>query len=100
MLTTSKKQLVERIIEKEGELFRVIFAVYSTAGERRLEVVKVIALGTFEPEQEASIALPVGCTSVCPDFLFVSKFKESFVSPFLQDLIFINGSKPRAPTLD
>lgn len=99
MLTTSKKQLVERIIEKDGQLFRVVFAVYSSEGERRLEVVKVIALGAFEPEQEATIALPAGCASVCSEIQFVSKFKESFVSPFLHDLIFINGSKPRAPTV-
>ncbi len=95
MLTTSRKQLIERVIEKDGSFFRVIFAVYFVEGGLRPKIVQVIPLGKFGTEENI-IKLPEAPSSTFTDFIFESKLQDSIPSPF--EGIFINGSKPRAPT--
>lgn len=97
MLSTKRKQLVEKIVERDGELFRVMFAVSFEHGQIKPEIVSVVSLGKFDASQEVVTYLPSFSEKTDADFVFVSKFKESACSPF-KDFIFVTGSKPRAPT--
>lgn len=97
MLTTTRKQLIEQIIEREGMLFRVVFAVSNEFGTVKGEILKVIPLGRIDENQEI-LALPEANKVHAYTETLEKVFFKSQVSPF-SDLIFINGSKPRAPTI-
>lgn len=97
MLTTSRKQIVEQIVEQNGIAFRVFFAVSTEFGQRKVEVIKAIPLGKIEEIKEV-IYLPKAEEQKVYGEALKTYFRESVVSPY-SSLIFINGSKPRAPTI-
>lgn len=97
MLTTSRKQIVEQIIEKEGIAYRVLFAVSSELGQRKVEIVQVIPLGKIEEIKEV-VSLPTASECIIYGECVEKFFKDSVISPYTS-LIYINGSKPRAPTV-
>lgn len=96
MLTTSRKQFVEQIIEQNGIAFRVFFAVSFIYGQRKVEILKVIPLGKIEEIKEV-VFLPQAKIKKVFGGVLKTFFRDSIVSPY-SSLIFINGSKPRAPT--
>lgn len=95
MLTTSRKQIVEQIVEQNGIAFRVFFAVSTEFGQRKVEVVKVITLGKIEEIKEV-VCLPEAQEQKIYGEALETFFRDSVISPY-SSLIFINGSKPRAP---
>lgn len=97
MLTTTRKQIVEKVIAKDGVLFRVWFAVSNENGRIVATPVKAIELGKVE-DHEVKIALPCLKTKAICNFAPVKSFVDKIISPY-SSLIFVNGSKPRAPTL-
>ncbi len=98
MLTTTRKQIVEKVIEKNGFIFRVFFAVSNELDGVKAEIIKVIPLGKIEDLSE-TIALPICQSTSVFDDLLISTFNLAIQSPYVSSLIDINGSKPRAPTL-
>ncbi len=97
MLTTSRKQIVEQIVEQNGIAFRVFFAISTEFGQRKVEVVKVITLGKVEEIKQVNYIPKEEQQKVYGEALGVF-FRDSVASPY-SSLIFINGSKPRAPAL-
>ncbi len=97
MLTTTRKQIIEKVIEKNGFIFRVFFAVSNELDGVKAEIFKVIPLGKIEDFSE-TIVLPVCSSASVFDDLLISTFNLSIPSPYVSHLIYINGSKPRAPT--
>ena len=57
MLTTSRKQIVEKVVARDGVLFRVWFAVYNENGRVVAKPIKAERLGSVE-DHEVKIALP------------------------------------------
>ncbi len=96
MLTTARKQIVEKIIVKDGVLFRVWFAVSYEAGKIVATPVKAIKLGSVE-DHEVKIALPCAKTKDVCNFKPATTFVDKIISPY-SSLLFVSGSKPRAPT--
>ncbi len=97
MLTTTRKQIVEKVIAKDGVLFRVWFAVSNENGRIVATPVKAVQLGSVE-DHEVKIALPTLKVKDICNFTPVKSFVDKIISPY-SSLIFVNGSKPRAPTL-
>lgn len=97
MLTTARKQIIEKIIARDGVLFRVWFAVSNENGKVLATPIKAVRIGSVE-DSEIKIALP------CPKPKNVCNFApqkisyNKIVSPY-SSLILVSGSKPRAPTL-
>ena len=97
MLTTSRKQIVEKVIAKDGVLFRVWFAVSNENGKIIATPIKAVPLGSVL-ENEIRVALPtLRVKDVC-NFAPAKNFVDKIISPY-SSLIFVSGSKPRAPTL-
>lgn len=96
MLTTSRKQLIEKVIAKDGVIYRVVFAVSKECGRVKAEIVSATALGNIEEHSEV-LSLPEARKQTIYAEVLEKVFTESVVSAYA-DLIFINGSKPRAPT--
>lgn len=97
MLTTSRKQIVEKVIAKDGVLFRVWFAVSNENGKIVATPIKAVQIGAVE-DHEVKIALPCAKTKDICNFAPVRTFVDKIVSPY-SSLLFVSGSKPRAPTL-
>ncbi len=97
MLTTARKQIVEKVIARDGVLFRVWFAVSNENGKITATPIKAVKLGNVE-DNEIKIALPVIKTKQVYNFKLPKASFESIISPY-SSLIFVSGSKPRAPTL-
>ncbi len=98
MLTTARKQIIEKVIANaEGVLFRVWFAVSSENGKVVATPIKAVRIGNVE-DSEIKIALPCVKTKDICNFAPVKSFVNKIVSPY-SSLIFVSGSKPRAPTL-
>ena len=97
MLTTSRKQIVEKVIANaDGVLFRVWFLVSYENGKCVAKAIKAIQLGSIE-ENSVALALPSPKTKNVFNFdLKVSSY-ENILSPY-SSLLFVTGSKPRAPT--
>ncbi|MDB5204488.1 MAG: hypothetical protein JWP09_516 [Candidatus Taylorbacteria bacterium] len=96
MLTTARKQIVEKVIVKDGVLFRVWFAVSNENGKIVATPIKAIKLGSVD-ENEIKVSLPtLKVKNVC-NFAPQKSFVDKIVSPY-SSLIFVSGSKPRAPT--
>jgi len=96
MLTTTRKQIVEKVIAKDGVLFRVWFAVSNEHGKVVATPFKVLKLGNVD-DHEVKIALPCLKTKDVCNFAPVKTFVDKIVSPY-SSLIFVSGSKPRAPS--
>lgn len=98
MLTTARKQIVEKIIANaDGVLFRVWFAVSNENGRLVATPIKAVKLGSVS-ENEIKVALPcIKIKDVC-NFALAKTFVDKIVSPYAS-LLFVSGSKPRAPTL-
>jgi hypothetical protein len=97
MLTTSQKRIVEKVIvNNDGVLFRVWFAVSNEGGKIVATPLKAIQLGNVE-DHEVKIALPTLKVKETCNFRPVKTFVDKIISPY-SSLIFVNGSKPRAPT--
>lgn len=96
MLTNLRKQIVEKIVERDGLVFRVFFAVSNEFGEVKAEIIKVEELGRLEDVSEA-ILLPCAKEKCTNNYKTPKSSFEKIVSPY-SSLIFVNGSKPRAPT--
>ncbi|MES2345163.1 MAG: hypothetical protein V4494_04410 [Chlamydiota bacterium] len=96
MLTTSRKQIVEKVIAKNGVLFRVWFAVSNENGRIVATPIKAVKLGSVT-ENEIKIALPTLKVKDICNFAPVKTFVDKIVSPY-SSLLFVSGSKPRAPT--
>lgn len=98
MLTTARKQIVEKVIANaDGVLFRVWFAVSNENGRIVATPIKAVKLGSVS-ENEIKIALPCAKTKGVCNFATVKTFVDRIVSPY-SSLLFVSGSKPRAPTL-
>ncbi|HYC34337.1 MAG TPA: hypothetical protein VEC13_01245 [Candidatus Paceibacterota bacterium] len=97
MLTTSRKQLVEKVIAKDGVIYRVVFAVSNEYGRVKAEIVSATILGNIEEHSEI-LALPEAKKNAVYAQILQKVFAESVVSAY-SDLIYKTGSKPRAPTL-
>ncbi len=97
MLTTSRKQIVEKVIVKDGVLFRVWFAVAYEFGRVVATPIKAIELGNVE-DHEVKVALPCNKIKDVCNFEPVKIFVDKIISPY-SSLLFVSGSKPRAPTL-
>lgn len=96
MLTNLRKQIVEKIVERDGLVFRVFFAVSNEFGEVKAEIIHVEKLGNLEDVSEA-VLLPCAKEKCTHNFEIPKTFCEKKISPY-SSLIFVNGSKPRAPT--
>ena len=96
MLTTSRKQIVEKMIVKDGVVFRVWFAVAYEFGKVVATPIKAIKLGNVE-DHEVKVALPCNKVKDICNFEPVKTFVDKIISPYTS-LLFVNGSKPRAPT--
>lgn len=97
MLTTSRKQIIEKVVARDGVLFRVWFAISSDNGKIVATPIKAVQLGNVE-DHEVKIALPALKTKDVCNFAPVKTFVDKVVSPY-SSLIFVSGSKPRAPSL-
>ncbi len=97
MLTTSRKQLIEKVIARDGIVYRVIFAISNDFGRVKAEIIRAVPIGTIEENAEI-LAIPEAKKTKIYGEVLETVFAESFVSVY-SNLIFINGSKPRAPTL-
>lgn len=97
MLTTSRKQIVEKVIVKDGVLFRVWFAVSNENGKIVATPIKAVKLGSVS-ENEIKVALPCAKAKDVCNFAPQKTFVDKIVSPY-SSLLFVSGSKPRAPTL-
>lgn len=98
MLTTTRKQIVEKvIISKDGVPFRVWFAVTYVNGECQAKIIRAIPVSEAKAP-ESILTLPEAKT--IPHFDIVKEFvaPQQIISPY-SSLIFVSGSKPRAPTL-
>lgn len=97
MLTTARKQIIEKVIANaDGMLFRVWFAVSTENGKFVATPIKAVRIGNVE-DSEIKIALPcVKVKNVC-NFAPQKISYKKIVSPY-SSLIFVSGSKPRAPT--
>lgn len=96
MLTTSHKKIVEKVVARDGVLFRVWFAVSNENGRIVATPIKAIKLGSVL-ENEVKIALPCAKTKNVCNFAPIKTFVDHIVSPY-SSLIFVSGSKPRAPS--
>lgn len=96
MLTNLRRQVVERIIERDGTVFRVFFAISNEFGQTKADIIKVEKLGRLEDVSE-TILLTCAKERCTHNFETPKTFCEKIISPY-SSLIFVNGSKPRAPT--
>lgn len=97
MLTTSRKQVIEKVVARDGVLFRVWFVVSNENGVVTAKPIKAVQLGSVE-ENEVKIALPCAKVKDVCNFAPVKTFVDKIISPYAS-LLFVSGSKPRAPTL-
>lgn len=98
MLTTARKQIIEKVIANaEGVLFRVWFAVSTENGKVVATPIKAVKIGNVE-DSEIKIALPCARVKDVCNFASQKTTYNKIVSPY-SPLIFVSGSKPRAPTL-
>jgi hypothetical protein len=98
MLTTARKQIIEKVIANtEGVLFRVWFAVSNENGKVVATPIKAVKIGSVE-ENEIKIALPCAKVKDVCNFAPQKTTYNKIVSPY-SSLIFVSGSKPRAPSL-
>lgn len=97
MLTTNRKEILEKVIARDGVVYRVVFAVSNDFGKVKAEIISATPLGTIEENSEI-LSLPEAKKESIYGEVIESVFAQSFISSY-GDLIFLNGSKPRAPTL-
>jgi hypothetical protein len=97
MLTTSRKQIVEKVVARDGVLFRVWFAVSNENGKVVATPIKAIRLGSVE-DHEVKIALPCAKSKDVCNFQPVKTFVDKIVSPYTSILRF-TCTIPRGPNL-
>lgn len=91
----SQQNIVEKVLrDKEGRLVRARFQVYEVAGRIKARLIdfsiietlkgSVLSLSNFIKEKTVQL---------------VQVFEKTFTAPhFAFEIIYVNGSKPRAPT--
>lgn len=96
MLTTYRKQIIEKIIEKDGIVFKVFFLISNDGGKVKARFIKAVPIGNID---ELTETIKLADTSTKKFVTFAEKKVRpiSTISPYT-NLIFVNGSKPRAPT--
>ncbi len=97
MLTTSRKHIFEKVIARDGIVYRVVFAVSNEFGKQKAEVISVTELGKIEESAPSVLLLDTPKQQICPVYKKAKVAKQNIVSPYSTN-IYVSGSKPRAPT--
>jgi hypothetical protein len=97
MLTTSRKQIIEKVVARDGVLFRVWFAVSKEHGRIVATPIRAVELGSVE-DHEVKIALPCAKIKDVCNFAPAKTFVDKVVSPYTSILRF-TCTIPRGPNL-
>ena len=97
MLTTTRKQIIEKVVARDGVLFRVWFVVSNENGKVIAKPIRAEKLGSVE-DHEVKIALPCAKAKDVCNFQPVKSFVNKIVSPYTSILRF-TCTIPRGPNL-